>query len=81
LLINGRISGLNLTHCIDASHASFKYLAGHRKKSNKNHYPIDDPEIVTGDRLLTPAQEKLANCVVMMAGSGLKSAKRKGLVT
>jgi hypothetical protein len=41
-------------------------VAGHRKKSNENHYPIDDPEIVAGDRLLTWTG-KLANCVIMMA--------------
>jgi hypothetical protein len=59
LLINGRISGLHAIHCIDAGNATFKYVAGHRKKSNENHYPIDDPEIVAGDRLLTPEQENL----------------------
>jgi hypothetical protein len=36
----------------------------------------DDPEIVAGYRL-TPAQEKLADCLVMMTGSGIKSAKNK----
>jgi hypothetical protein len=42
-----------------------------------NHYPGSvDPEIVADDRLI-PAQEKLACCVVMMAGFGLKSAKKK----
>jgi hypothetical protein len=48
-------------------------------KSKGNHYLIsDDPEIVAA-----PAQEILAYCVVMMAGSGLKSAKKKkvGCVT
>jgi hypothetical protein len=45
-----------------------------RNKSNKNHYPSDDPEIVAGDSA-TPVQEKLAYCVVIMAG--LKSARKK----
>jgi hypothetical protein len=46
-----------------------------------NHYPGSvDPEIVADDRLI-PAQEKLACCVVMMAGFGLKSAKKKKKVT
>jgi hypothetical protein len=36
--------------------------------------------IVAGERL-TPAQAKFAYCVVMMAGSGLKSAKgEKGYI-
>jgi hypothetical protein len=45
-------------------HHSFK--AGHRNKSNENHYSNYDSEIVAGDRL-TPAQAKLACCVVKMA--------------
>jgi hypothetical protein len=48
--------------------------------SKGNHYPSpsDYPEVVAGDRLtpITPAQEKLAYRVVMMAGSSLKSAKK-----
>jgi hypothetical protein len=51
------------------------YSRSQVNKSKGNHYPSDDPEIVDGDRL-TPAQVKLAYCVVMMAGFGLKSAKK-----
>ncbi len=54
-------------HCIDAGNAALKYLVGHYPS------PSDYPEIVAGDRS-TPAQEKLAYSVVMMAGSGLKPA-------
>jgi hypothetical protein len=44
---------------------------------NTNHYPSDDDEIVADDRA-TPAQaNKLVDIVVMMTGSGLKSAQRK----
>ncbi len=39
-------------------------------KSNKNHYPIDDAEIVGDDT----SESKLAHVVVTTAGSGLKSA-------
>ncbi len=64
-------------HCIVAGNAALKYLAGHRSiKVKENHYPSDDPETVADDRL-TLAQEKLAYCVVMMADSGLKSAKKR----
>jgi hypothetical protein len=41
-----------------------------------NHYPSDDPEIVANDRFNT-CTRKLAYCVVMMADSGLKFAKKK----
>ena len=44
-------------YCIDASHASFKYLAGQRNKGNENHYPSDDEtEVVTEDRSM-PAKQ------------------------
>jgi hypothetical protein len=39
-------------------------LAGHRNKSNENHYPGDD----------ATAQATLEYGIVMGAGSGLKSA-------
>ncbi len=45
-------------------------------KSNKNHYPVDDAEIVGDDRSVS----KLAHFVVMLAGSGLKLHKGKGYV-
>jgi hypothetical protein len=68
---------LHVINCIDAGIAALKCLVGYRSnKSNENYYPIDDPEIVAGDRL-APTQEKLAYCVVMMAVSGLKSAKQE----
>jgi hypothetical protein len=59
-----------------ASHATFKYLARRRNKSNRKHYyPSNDTEIIAGDSSIPP-QAKLAYCVVMMAGSGLKSASQ-----
>jgi hypothetical protein len=44
---------LHVINCIDAGIAAFKYLVGYYRsnKSNENHYPIDDPEIVAGYRL------------------------------
>ncbi len=59
---------------ICASHASLKYMAGRRNKSNPNRYPSDNTVIVTDD---SPTQAKLAYyslLVAMMAGSGLNSA-------
>ncbi len=44
----------------------------------ENHYPSDDAEIV-GDDTSISAQAKLGYLVVMIAGSGLKSAKWKRL--
>jgi hypothetical protein len=41
-------------------------------KRNKNHYLIDDAEIVGDDGSVS----KLAHLVVTMAGSDLKSARR-----
>jgi hypothetical protein len=32
LLINGRIKGLHVIHCIDAGNAALKYLVGHKLK-------------------------------------------------
>jgi hypothetical protein len=47
------------------------------KKSNENHYPSDDTEIVGDDDVRSlPAQAKLAFLVAMVAGSGLKFAQR-----
>ncbi len=43
-----------------------------------NHYHSDNTEIVADERS-KPAQEKLAFCVVMMAGSALKSAQGRKL--
>jgi hypothetical protein len=83
LLINGRIQGLHVIQCIDAGNTALRYLVGHRSIKIKEiiiHYPSDDPDIVADGRL-TPAQEKLANCVVMIVGSGLKSAKKEKKVT
>jgi hypothetical protein len=39
-------------HCIAASQAIqiCSTLAGHRKKSNENLYPHDDPDIVVDER-------------------------------
>ena len=45
-------------------HHNFK--AGHRNKSNENDYSSYDSEILAGARL-TPAQAKLACCVVKLA--------------
>ncbi len=51
-------------------------MAGHRLiKVTKNHYPIDDAEIVGDDTSVS----KLAHVVVTMTGSGLKSVQRKRL--
>jgi hypothetical protein len=49
LLINRRIEGF---HCIYASHASLKNLAGHMQvnKSNENYYLSYDAVIVADDR-------------------------------
>jgi hypothetical protein len=66
----------HVIQCVDANHASFKYLAGCRNKTNKNDYPNDDTEIVFDD-MTTPTQAKLAHLVVMVAGLGLKSAQRR----
>jgi hypothetical protein len=45
--------------------------------SNKNHYPVEDAEIVGGDRSIP----KLAHLMIYtMAGSDLKSAKIKSLI-
>jgi hypothetical protein len=54
-----RIEGLHVMHCIYASHAALKYLAGRRNKSKKNLYPKNDPEIV-GNESSVPAQSELA---------------------
>ena len=64
------MKSLHVIHCIDAGNAALKYLVGHRS--------IKVRKIITqqGEKL-TQAQEKLACCMVMMAGSGLKSAKKK----
>jgi hypothetical protein len=58
-LINGENERFtcNTLKCIEISSRSIKVKG--------NHYPGDDPEIVAGDRL-TPAQEKLAYCEVMI---------------
>jgi hypothetical protein len=40
--------------------------AGHKSKSNENYFSSYDSEIFAGARL-TPAQAKLACCVVKMA--------------
>ncbi len=68
-----RIKGFHVgpIHCIDASHASFKYLAGRWNESNTNNYPSVDTDIVA------VVQAKLAYLVVMMAGSVPKSAQRE----
>jgi hypothetical protein len=65
--------------CIDASHASFKYLVGNRSiKVNE----IITPQTMILRLLLVTGYQHLhkKNCtlfVVMMAGSGLKSAKKE----
>jgi hypothetical protein len=69
LLINGRIKGLHVGLTL-----ALKYLVGHHRKLKEI---ITWATIVADDRLLTPEQEKLAYCLAMMAGSGLKSAKKK----
>jgi hypothetical protein len=72
---NGRMKGFNAIHCIYAGNEALKYLVGHRSLKVK--------EIITKTMFLrwllmiTPAQEKLECCMVMMAGSGLKSEKKK----
>ncbi len=45
-------------------------IAGHRNKSNKNHYPSDDTKIVVDDSQYQ--HMKLVYHVVIMADSGLK---------
>ncbi len=60
-------------------HIMHTYLAGHRNKSNENHYPSFGIAIVVQDTSI-PAQAKLACHVVMMSGVGLKSAQRKRLI-
>jgi hypothetical protein len=47
--------------------------------SNENHYPASDGTEILGDKS-TPTQAKLKYLVVMMAGSGLESAKWKGYI-
>ncbi len=70
--------GKKQVHCICASHASLKYLAGHRKKSNENHYPSDNTDIVVDDRSIPgQAQAKLPYLVVMM--TDLKQAQASNL--
>jgi hypothetical protein len=66
-------------HCTDAGNAALKYIVGNRSIKVKEIYlyPSDDHETVVDDRL-TPAEE-LAYCVVMMALSGLKSAKQENV--
>jgi hypothetical protein len=66
-LINRRIRGLRGIHCIDAGNVALKCVVSHRSIKVKEIYlyPSDDHEIVADNRL-TPAQEKLADCVVMM---------------
>ncbi len=54
-----RIEGFDVVHCIYASHAALKYLAGRRNKSKKNLYPNNDPEIV-GNGSSLQAQSELA---------------------
>jgi hypothetical protein len=72
----GKIEGFYVTLHL-CSPESLKDLADcHRNKSNTNYYPRDDSEIVADDRF-TPAQENRACCVVMIAGPGLKFAKKK----
>jgi hypothetical protein len=60
-------------------HIIHKYPAGHRNKSNENHYPSVGIAIVVEDKSI-PAQAKLAFHIVMMSGAGLKSAQRKRLM-
>jgi hypothetical protein len=76
-LINVRIKGFHVgpIHCIDASHASFKYLAGRRNESNTNHYPISDDEIVAVAN--TSTSKTCISCCFMLAGSVPKSAQRE----
>jgi hypothetical protein len=63
-----RIEGLDVTHCICASHApSYKIIT-----------QDDDAGIVADDRSIL-AEVELAQLVVSMGGSGLKSGKRKRL--
>jgi hypothetical protein len=70
--INGRMEGLHVI-----GNASLKYLVGHRS--------IKVEEIITQAMVLRlwlrtgkhMHKKKLAYCVVMMAGSGLKSVKTK----
>jgi hypothetical protein len=73
------MKGLHVIHCIDAGNAALRHLVGHRamKVLKKIILPSDDPDEIVADDRLTSAQEKLAYCEVMMADSGLKSAKKK----
>jgi hypothetical protein len=77
LLINGRMNGLHVIHCIDAGNAALKYLVGHRSiKVNEIITPCArDPEIFAGDRL-APAQENL-HTVCLWWLALLKSEKKK----
>jgi hypothetical protein len=61
-----RIEGLDVTHCICASHApSYKIIT-----------QDDDAGIVADDRSIL-AEVELAQLVVSMGGSGLKSAQKE----
>jgi hypothetical protein len=72
------MKGLHRIHCIDAVNVALKCVVSHRSIKVKEIYlyPSDDHEIAADDRL-TLAQEKLAYSVVLMALSGLKSAKQE----
>ncbi len=50
-----------------------KFQAPLKYRQVKNQYLVDDAEIIVGD---DTSVLKLAHLVVMMAGSGLKSAQR-----
>lgn len=58
-------------------HSNMTNIAGHRNKSNEKHYPSDAPSEIVVDDSSIPVQAKLAHPVVMMAGSGPKSAQKE----
>jgi hypothetical protein len=71
LLINGRIKGLHVGLTL-----ALKYLVGHHRKVKEI---ITRATIVADDRLLTPEQEKLANCLLaiwLVLASNLRKRKR-----
>jgi hypothetical protein len=83
-LLNKKISGFNVTLCIDASDASdasLKYLEGNRLiKVNENHYVT---QVMILRLWVTTGQcqhkQKLAYLVVMVDGSGLEPVQKKML--
>jgi hypothetical protein len=73
------MKGLHVINCIDAGKAAFKYVVGHRSIKVKEIITLEAMILRLLRVTLTPAQANLhiVCCVVIMAGSGLKSAKKE----